>query len=213
MRNTTIAILGGLALLLGSTANSAACDKCGCQKHVSFQKSHVQRRTVQKGCAQKGCGCSRERCNSCKSKCDDCGASGCRGKNRRRVGSHCGPMPQTCYDARFGCYGSGGRHMARYPAFHGHYYRRPYNYRNLADYPWHAATHEPTSMFSYNVPQEEDASGDAPGFENSSGPSLEDVAPPLPEEARRQPRTTTRQTSLRQTSSRRSNTNLTGYRR
>ena len=41
--------------------------------------------------------------------------------------------------------------MNRYPAFHGTYYRRPYNYRNVFDYPWHADLHEPTSHFSYNV--------------------------------------------------------------
>lgn len=60
-------------------------------------------------------------------------------------------MPQTCYQPRYGCYYSGDRHMHRYPAFHGHYYRRPYNYRHLFEYPWHAQLHEPTSLFSYNV--------------------------------------------------------------
>lgn len=60
-------------------------------------------------------------------------------------------MPQSCYDPRYGCYGSSARLVQRYPAFHGTYYRRPYNYRNVFDYPWHADLHEPTSMFSYNV--------------------------------------------------------------
>ena len=60
-------------------------------------------------------------------------------------------MPQTCYQPRFGCYYSGNRMMNRYPAFHGTFYRRPYNYRNLFEYPWHAELHEPTSLFSYNV--------------------------------------------------------------
>lgn len=65
--------------------------------------------------------------------------------------AHCwGPMPQTCYDPPYGCY-PGTRSMHRYPAFHGTYYRRPYNYRNVFDYPWHADLHEPTSHFSYNV--------------------------------------------------------------
>ena len=59
-------------------------------------------------------------------------------------------MPQTCYEPTFGCY-TGSRFMHRYPAFHGSYYRRPYNYRNVFDYPWHAELHEPTSLFSYNV--------------------------------------------------------------
>lgn len=65
-----------------------------------------------------------------------------------------GAMPQTCYNPRYGCYGSNNRWMHRYPAFHGTYYRRPYNYRNVFDYPWHAGLHEPTSLFSYNVPGE-----------------------------------------------------------
>ncbi len=54
-----------------------------------------------------------------------------------------GPMPQTCYAPRFGCYPGNNRHMNRYPAFHGSYYRRPYNYRHLFDYPWHAMPNEP----------------------------------------------------------------------
>lgn len=72
----------------------------------------------------------------------------CRG---HELHGHCmGPMPQTCYDPAYGCY-PGTRHMNRYPAFHGTYYRRPYNYRNVFDYPWHADLHEPTSIFSYHV--------------------------------------------------------------
>jgi hypothetical protein len=59
-------------------------------------------------------------------------------------------MPQTCYNPTFGCY-DGNRHNNRYPAFHGTFYRRPYNYRNVFDYPWHADLHEPTSNFAYNV--------------------------------------------------------------
>jgi len=68
------------------------------------------------------------------------------------VGCWLGPMPQTCYGPRYGCYPGNARCIHRYPAFHGVYYRRPYNYRNLFDYPWHAQLHEPTSMFSYHVP-------------------------------------------------------------
>ena len=59
-----------------------------------------------------------------------------------------GPMPQTCYAPRYGCYPGNGRDTHRYPAFHGWFYRRPYNYRNVFDYPWHAELHEPTSLFS-----------------------------------------------------------------
>ena len=61
-----------------------------------------------------------------------------------------GMMPQTCYEPPYGCY-PGTRHMNRYPAFHGTYYRNSYNYRNYFDYPWHAEMHEPTSLFSYNT--------------------------------------------------------------
>ena len=61
----------------------------------------------------------------------------------------CGPMPQTCYAPRFGCYPGNSRHMHRYPAFHGYYYRQPYNYRHTFDYPWHATPHEPQPFYSY----------------------------------------------------------------
>jgi hypothetical protein len=43
--------------------------------------------------------------------------------------------------------------MHRYPAFHGYYYRSAYNYRHYFDYPWHAATHEPTPLYSYQASQ------------------------------------------------------------
>jgi len=62
--------------------------------------------------------------------------------------------PQTCYAPHFGCYPGNNRHMHRYPAFHGVYYRKAYNYRNVFDYPWHAGLHEPSSLFSYGVDQE-----------------------------------------------------------
>ena len=76
-----------------------------------------------------------------------------------RRGRCFGAMPQTCYNPRYGCYGSNNRWMHRYPAFHGTYYRAPYNYRNVFDYPWHAGLHEPTSLFSYNVPGEQTDQG------------------------------------------------------
>jgi len=61
-----------------------------------------------------------------------------------------GPMPQTCYGSRFGCYpGNNGRDIHRQPAFHGYYYREPYNYRHYFDYPWHAEPHEPIGYFSH----------------------------------------------------------------
>jgi hypothetical protein len=75
-----------------------------------------------------------------------------------------GPMPQSCYNPSFGCYAN-TRHMHRYPAFHGYYYREAYNYRHYFDYPWHAGLQEPTSHFSYNVP---------------GAPDGESIAPPVP---------------------------------
>ena len=83
-----------------------------------------------------------------------------------------GPMPQTCYSQRYGCYPGNTRDMHRYPAFHGHYYSNPYHYRNTFDYPWHADLHEPTSHFSYNA--------------STQGPSRQspDVAPLPPQGAR-----------------------------
>jgi hypothetical protein len=57
-----------------------------------------------------------------------------------------GPMPQTCYQPRFGCYPGNPRTIQRYPAFHGYYYRAPYNYRHLFEYPWHAQPYEPQPL-------------------------------------------------------------------
>lgn len=79
--------------------------------------------------------------------CDTCGGAAGKYKQPHWM------MPQTCYNPKFGCYGA-DRHMNRYPAFHNTYYRRPYNYRNVFDYPWHAELHEPTSYFSYHVNQQ-----------------------------------------------------------
>ena len=76
--------------------------------------------------------------------CDSCG--GANGKYKQPHWM----MPQSCYNPKYGCYGA-DRHMNRYPAFAGTYYRRPYNYRTVFDYPWHAELHEPTSFFSYHV--------------------------------------------------------------
>jgi hypothetical protein len=87
--------------------------------------------------------------------CDPC-AAGHHHHHRQHdgfIGSYLGPMPQSCYFPTLGCYPS-TRFMHRYPAFHNYYYRAAYNYRHYFDYPWHAALHEPTSMFSYHVPPE-----------------------------------------------------------
>lgn len=104
------------------------------------------------------------------------------------------PQPQTCYSPRYGCYPGNQRHIHRYPAFHGYYYRRPYNYRNVFDYPWHAGLHEPTSLFSYNV--EEQVLDDHPLGASRRLPQ----APVPPAEARhRSPRPTAQQASAYRT--------------
>lgn len=67
---------------------------------------------------------------------------------------HC-LMPQNCYSPRYGCYPGNSRFLHRYPAFHGYSFRKPYNYRNVFDYPWHAELHEPTSLFAFEVEEQE----------------------------------------------------------
>jgi len=86
--------------------------------------------------------------------CDACQSGHCRKHGHHKDGKWSGPMPQSCYQPAYGCY-PGTRFMNRYPAFHGTYYRRPYNYRNVFDYPWHAEMHEPTSMFSFHTDNEQ----------------------------------------------------------
>jgi len=63
-------------------------------------------------------------------------------------------MPQTCYNPRFGCYAGTSRTMHRYPAFHGYYYRSPYNYRHYYEYPWHASPHDPQAYFTQRMAME-----------------------------------------------------------
>ncbi len=72
-----------------------------------------------------------------------------------------GPMPQTCYSPHFGCYPGSSRTIHRYPAFHGYYYRQPYNYRHLFDYPWHATPHQPVGFFAYQQGAMEDCPDNA----------------------------------------------------
>lgn len=96
------------------------------------------------------------------------------GKGHAPRGGWFGMMPQTCYNPTFGCY-DGNRHNHRYPAFHGTFYRRPYNYRNLFDYPWHADLHEPTSHFAYNVQEQATTTIIAPGAHDAIP-----LPPPVP---------------------------------
>lgn len=89
-------------------------------------------------------------CDSCQGEaCGDACRTGCLSGLRSSLWDWFGPMPQTCYAPRFGCYPGNDRHMHRYPAFHGYYYRQPYNYRHAFDYPWHAQPHEPVGYFTY----------------------------------------------------------------
>ena len=95
---------------------------------------------------------------------------------------HCmGPMPQTCYEPPYGCY-HGSRWNNRYPAFHGTYYRKAYNYRNYFDYPWHAEMHEPTSQFSFHVTGDTGEPTPLPPVVAPEGakPGAEKLVPPPP---------------------------------
>jgi hypothetical protein len=107
--------------------------------------------------------------------CDVCNQSDDGARNRRLLRG--GLMPQSCYGPAYGCYPGNDRRIQRYPAFHGHYYRKPYNYRNEFDYPWHAGLHEPTSLFSYNVVSER-TNGN--GTDQTLPSSLDDNAAPPP---------------------------------
>ena len=93
--------------------------------------------------------------------CDECGAPACTGCGSAAAGSYgspgctswcrdwLGPMPQTCYGPRYGCYAGSSRTIHRYPAYHGYYYRQPYNYRHYYEYPWHATPHDPQAFFTH----------------------------------------------------------------
>jgi hypothetical protein len=88
------------------------------------------------------------------SECTDGSCTSCRNGHHAAKDPKCtifGPMPQTCYAPRYGCYPGNERYTNRYPAFHGTHSRKAYNYRNYFDYPWHAEPHEPTSLFSYET--------------------------------------------------------------
>ncbi len=138
--------------------------------------------------------------------CNACGGSGCNlcggrtGKlaNRKAYAMGFREMPQSCYQPHYGCYPAGSRWTHRYPAFHGYYYRRPYNYRNLFDYPWHARLYEPTSLYSYHVPTEADF--DEPAEEIDRGPRQPDSVPGIDGEPDKvQDEVTSRRTSGRRT--------------
>ena len=92
-----------------------------------------------------------------------------------------GSMPQTCYAPHFGCYPGSARTIHRYPAFHGYYYREPYNYRHVFDYPWHAAPHEPVGYFTYQAEQTgEEGTVPAPDGAISPQGAMEPTPAPVP---------------------------------
>ena len=122
------------------------------------------------------CGCAVGEVYVCDADCGSCGAG------RSWTSCWFGAMSQTCYAPRFGCYPGNNRHMYRYPAFHGYYYRQAYNYRQAFDYPWHIAPHEPQGYYSYGVqPQTEEMLEAAPsGQSDIPSESMQPVpAPPL----------------------------------
>ncbi len=71
-----------------------------------------------------------------------------------------GPMPQTNYTPRYGCYPGNARTIHRYPAFHGYYYRNPYNYRMYSEFPWNADMADPQPYPAQVRPQTGGLPGD-----------------------------------------------------
>ncbi|RMG00891.1 MAG: hypothetical protein D6741_06055, partial [Planctomycetota bacterium] len=92
-----------------------------------------------------------EPCEVCGAPAGHCGHQKATATGKGWFGDWFGPMPQTCYQPRFGCYPGNPRTIHRYPAFHGTYYRAPYNYRQYMDYPWFATPHEPVGYFGGGV--------------------------------------------------------------
>lgn len=101
-----------------------------------------------------------------------------------------GPMPQTCYQPRFGCYPGNPRTIHRYPAFHGYYYRAPYNYRHLFEYPWHAQPYEPQPLHSGGAVEEIIISSEEISPPTEATPAKSQMLPaeiqPLPDPALQQ---------------------------
>jgi len=125
--------------------------------------------------------------------CPECGARGACGHRGCGHKDHgfwdCvvdwwGPMPQTCYGPTYGCYPGNNRHLRRYPAFHGYYYRAPYNYRQYFDYPWHAAPHEPLGYFSQPLPAEPGTEAIPGQMPPGNQPYVAPPSPPAPVESR-----------------------------
>ncbi len=86
-----------------------------------------------------------------------------------------GPMPQTAYDPNYGCYPGNARTTHRYPAFHGYYYDRPYNYRHYSEYPWNAEITEPRPY-----PERVNHMGSAVIMPSAATPAAESIMGPVP---------------------------------
>lgn len=117
---------------------------------------------------------------------DGCGCTAGRGRRRGDVAWGCvrnclGPMPQTCYAPRFGCYPGNNRHMHRYPAFHGYYYRQAYNYRHLFDYPWHATPYEPKGFYVYPAARRTGEGEEIGTPDPEQGSTLSELLQPVPD--------------------------------
>ena len=71
--------------------------------------------------------------------------------------------------------------MHRYPAFHGYYYRKPYNYRHYYEYPWHASPHAPQAFFTYGEGMEgQEMLMPTPGIEMAPTKPAKMSVPPKP---------------------------------
>jgi len=99
------------------------------------------------------------------------------------------PMPQTCYSPTYGCYPGNGRDIQRYPAFHGTYYRRAYNYRQLYEWPWQAEPHEPIAYSAQVITGPTGSSTNEYGIPVTEEPTprLENIPSPIPEPGMSQP--------------------------
>jgi hypothetical protein len=131
------------------------------------QLAPLDRQLPPAGC--EGCRCAECSQCGCESGCDVGCDVGCGGSSLLLgcLAAWLGPMPQTCYSPRFGCYPGNSRYINRYPAFDGSYYRQAYNYRQLFDYPWHATPREPQGYLL--------------GYEGPMPPAGEPIPAPYPE--------------------------------
>jgi hypothetical protein len=169
-----------LTLIL--VTGAGACGAKSCDTDSQFAAKSDASCDTAKGGSETSKGCDENsRAGGKDGDCDVCHGTDDGARNRHLARG--GLMPQSCYGPAYGCYPGNDRRIQRYPAFHGTFYRNPYNYRNEFDYPWHAGLHEPTSLFSYNVVSETTT-----GAESSLPSSRDDnAAPPPPQKMSSRP--------------------------